>query len=126
MALAALTRCAAWIGDAYAGDSCTGTRPDGAIPNGIFLYFELTMLNPGGYWRAHFSADEQGLLQFHIFLGAMYLMLAFAYVSATLDALGRTAGMRPHSRTTCRLLPVVSSDSRGQWESHSPSSRLSR
>lgn len=37
----ALARCASWIDQAQP-DSCTGTRPGGGIPDGVFLYFELT------------------------------------------------------------------------------------
>jgi len=74
----ALARCRAWL-DHSKTDSCTGSRPDGTIPNGVFLYFELTMLNPGGYWRAHFSADEFGIFEFHLVLGGGYLLLSLAY-----------------------------------------------
>ena len=48
----ALARCASWL-EEQPHDACTGVRPDGEIPNGVFLYFELTMLNPGGWWRQH-------------------------------------------------------------------------
>ena len=77
----ALARCGEWVEQAYANDTCTGSRPNGElIPNGLFLYFELTMLNPGGYWRAHFSADEQLLFEFHLVLGVLYVLLGLVYI----------------------------------------------
>ena len=49
----ALARCRSWQFASYKNDSCIGARDDGnEIPNGVFLYFEMSMRNPGGYWRA--------------------------------------------------------------------------
>ena len=46
----ALSRCQSWV-RGWNGDSCMGERTGAEIPNGLFMYYELTMLNPGGYWR---------------------------------------------------------------------------
>lgn len=77
----ALVRCQSWIQGAYQNDTCVGQRSDGrTIPNGVFLYYEMTMKNPGGYWSAHYSADEQGLFELHVILLAHYVLLALLYV----------------------------------------------
>jgi hypothetical protein len=77
----ALARCGAWLLDGSGDNACTGVRASGALlPNGVFLYFDLEMRNPGGYWRAHFSADEQGLFEFHIVLLALCALLGLGCV----------------------------------------------
>ena len=43
---------------------------------GIFMYYELEFLNPGGPWRRHFSADEQGLLEAHL-----AMLIAFGVIA---------------------------------------------
>ena len=76
----ALARCRSWQFASYKNDSCIGVRGDGnAIPNGVFLYYEMSMRNPGGYWRSHFSADEQGLFEFHILMAILCVMLGAVY-----------------------------------------------
>ena len=77
----ALARCASWVNHSD-DDSCTGTRPDGSAPNGVFLYYELMMLNPGDrYWRAHFSADEMGLFEFHIAALVATIVVATTFIA---------------------------------------------
>jgi len=74
----AIARCSAWWADSpHSWDACMGVPPRGeAIPDGVFMYFELTLRNPGGFWYAEFSADEHGIVQMHcIFLG-LYILLA--------------------------------------------------
>ena len=78
-----LARCSEWAASSAANshDACTGRRPDGEpIPNGVFLYFHLEMTNPGGYWSKHFSADEQGLFEFHTTMLVAYISLFVVYI----------------------------------------------
>ena len=77
-----LARCSEWAASsANSHDACTGRRPDGEpIPNGVFLYFHLEMTNPGGYWSKHFSADEQGLFEFHTTMLVAYISLFVVYI----------------------------------------------
>ena len=79
----ALSRCQSWV-RGWNGDSCMGERTGAEIPNGLFMYYELTMLNPGGYWRKHFSYDEQGLYEIHIAFCALNLTFVvwFGSISA--------------------------------------------
>ena len=69
----ALGRCQSWVSGVFNGDSCMGEREQQEMPNGLFMYYELIMLNPGGYWRKHFSYDEQGLYEMHIVFCALNL-----------------------------------------------------
>lgn len=48
----ALARCDSWVRGVYDGDACIGERPNGNMPNGVFMYYELKMLNPGGHASA--------------------------------------------------------------------------
>ena len=67
-------------------DSCIGISPStlGDAPNGVFMYYEVTMLNPGGYWLAQFSADEQGLLEMNIVFTCAYIILCASCGTALL------------------------------------------
>ena len=69
----ALGRCQSWVSGIFNGDSCMGEREYQEMPNGLFMYYELVLLNPGGYWRKHFSYDEQGLYEMHIVFCALNL-----------------------------------------------------
>lgn len=75
----ALSRCLSWSSENN-DDACTGGLNDGSTSqNGIFMYYELTMMNPGGYWRAHFSAEEHGLYELAIGFGLLHSM-QFIYI----------------------------------------------
>ena len=79
----ALSRCQSWV-RGWNGDSCMGERTGAEMPNGLFMYYELILLNPGGYWRKHFSYDEQGLYEIHIVFCAVNLLFVvwFGSISA--------------------------------------------
>eukprot|EP00118_Oscarella_pearsei_P013204 m.102568 g.102568 ORF g.102568 m.102568 type:complete len:506 (+) comp37178_c0_seq5:31-1548(+) len=50
---------------------------------GLSLNYQLHMRNPGGFWTAEFSADEQGILQTNIaFLIAFFVMFTWAFIRA--------------------------------------------
>jgi len=79
----AIARCHA-AAAAAAHDLCFGDAPAPIAHNaqdGVFMYYRLTMLNPGGYWRRHFSADEQGLYEAHIAFASFFLITSVACAS---------------------------------------------
>ena len=69
----AVGRCRQW--HSSLSDCCMGSRGGSEIPNGVFMYYELTLKNPGGYWYEEFSADEHGLFQMHIAFGVLFALL---------------------------------------------------
>ena len=109
-----VARCAEWVDGVHEGDSCTGTYPAdwsaSDIPSGIFLYYELVLLNPGGFWERHFSADEQGLFEvqllvmavYGIMLTALLLRMAMRYLALTRREV-RPASEAPSTVCTHRL-----------------------
>ena len=80
----ALGRCGTWVSGVYDGDSCMGARAQQDMPNGVFMYYELVLLNPGGYWRRHFSYDEQGLFEMHIVFCLLFTCVAVWFAALLL------------------------------------------
>merc|ERR1719487_1313011 len=81
----ALGRCQSWVSGVFQGDSCMGERTSQDMPNGLFMYYELVLLNPGGYWTKHFSYDEQGLYETHIVFCAVNIAFVVWFAAAMMS-----------------------------------------
>jgi len=84
----AIGRCRRWQYD----DACLGMAQRGVpvmgedgnitsadVPAGVYIQYEIEFLNPGGYWRALFSADEQGLFEINIIFLIFYMCILCPY-----------------------------------------------
>merc|ERR1712054_716035 len=47
---------------------------------GVYVRYDITLTNPGGYFRKHFSAEEQGIYELCIVFFATYTMVLLWYL----------------------------------------------
>jgi len=61
----------------------------------IDIDFVLTLLNPGGWWYAHFSVDEQGLLGMFVGWTLIYSATVLLFVFSQIKSLDKERGVHP-------------------------------
>ena len=72
--------------------------------HGTIVYFKWTTTNPGGLFRAHFSADEQGLFELHIGMAGSLLLISC--VLARVICQGRTYEFLGSKQQVCLLVAI--------------------